>query len=561
MSEPVAKQRPMIDIDEFERRLRQPPAAPRRQNDDPLAELARLVHNQDDPYQDVFHDFQDAHAVEDHRPVRRPEPAMPRMPAAAPYNPQPAFNPQVHAQIHPQTSSLNPQMHAPRGFRAERLMPQAPISSAPMPSAPLPPSMPDAGMRATRGPQSGPNLGGNFAAIEAGLRGSFQPDYRSPAVPLPPAAVEDDDDHWLDHAQAPLPEMDAPSIAIPAPARSHRLLYVTAAVIALGVAGIGGTFAIKRSPASPQQIAMIKASTSPAKVQAAEPADGSAQAMQDASVLDKTPQPAPTGVVNRAEQPVDLAVSGPKPSAPAPGSAASVPVPTPPTESAPWEAPPGGIKPPQVADASGQGVGFDGLIQTRKVKTVTVRPDGSVVAEDPPAQPTQTALPADPMSAAPTAVKPVGDLPKTAGRASSKIANGAPAGVSSEPAAADPSPVTAQKPRAAARTKPTKLASVDPAASAAADTSAADSGADSGSGGFAVQLAAAPSEAEAEHVMNKLARQYGGTLSGHKLKFHRAKVNDKSVFRVRVGGLTKGSAVQLCEALKAKGGTCFIAHD
>ena len=59
MSEPVAKQRPMINLDEFERRLRQPAAAPQRHDDDPLAELARLVGSEQDPYQTVFRDQRD----------------------------------------------------------------------------------------------------------------------------------------------------------------------------------------------------------------------------------------------------------------------------------------------------------------------------------------------------------------------------------------------------------------------------------------------------------------------------------------------------------------------
>ncbi len=531
MSEPVTKQRPMIDIDEFERRLRQPPVVQRRQNDNPLAELARLVHNDEDPYQNVFQDYPGQNysgqnnpgdAVEDHRaPVRRMEPAMPRMPAAAP---------------------MNQQRPAPRGFQAERVMPQAPNfqPQAPMPAAPV-----------HAAPAS--NLGGNFAAIEAGLRGSFQPDFRQPdfrgpvAAPPPPAPYEhEDDDHWLDHAQASSPHAsNAMPMAEPA-ARSHRLLYLSAAVILLGMGGIGATFAIKRTPESPQQIAMIKASTTPAKIQAPKPTDNNNLAMADASVLDKTPQPSPTGVVNRVEQPVDLSVTGPKPQTPPPAStASSVPVPTPPTESAPWQAPPSGVNSnPQVADASGsQAFGLD--IKTRKVKTVAVRPDGSVVAEDPPADATA------PAKAQPTAAKSAAEPPKAAERsASTRVASNAPPRAPNN-AAADPSPVSTRA------GKPVQTANVDPAATA--DSDADDAG--SGSSGFSVQLAAAPSPAEAEHVMNKLAQKYSATLAGHKLKFRRAKVNDKSVFRVRVGGLTKGGAVKLCEALKSKGGSCFIARD
>ena len=54
MSEQIVKRRPMIDLEEFERRLRQPLAAPQA-NDDPLAELARSFGGAEaDPYKTVF---------------------------------------------------------------------------------------------------------------------------------------------------------------------------------------------------------------------------------------------------------------------------------------------------------------------------------------------------------------------------------------------------------------------------------------------------------------------------------------------------------------------------
>ncbi len=71
MSEPVARQRPIINLDEFERRLRQPAATSSRK-EDPLAELARLVGGEHDPYQGVFEDnpqadFQQANFQDDDR--------------------------------------------------------------------------------------------------------------------------------------------------------------------------------------------------------------------------------------------------------------------------------------------------------------------------------------------------------------------------------------------------------------------------------------------------------------------------------------------------------------
>ncbi|MGO9134061.1 MAG: SPOR domain-containing protein [Methylovirgula sp.] len=539
MSEPVAKQRPMINLDEFERRLRQPAAAPQRHDDDPLAELARLVGSEQDPYQTVFRDQRDPY--DDRRDLRADSRQQANL-----QRPRDPYPPRAVIPEPPRPPQPLP-FAAQRGLQAERMMPQPPSMRA---SEPL---------RATRGPASAPAaapaFGGNFAAIEAGLRGSIQPDYRDaaqdPAHSYQPSyhadEGEEDDAHWLDQAQASAPQ-HAATAEMPLPARSHRLLYLTAAIIALGIGGIGATFAIKRSPASPQQIAMIKASTSPAKVQAKGASDSGNATMQDASVLDNTPQAPPVGVVNRVEQPVDLAVQGPQ-TAPASG-AASVPVPTPPSEAPPWQtAAPAAVPAqsnPQVADASpSQSFGLGGMIQSRRVKTIAVRPDGSVARDD--------AEPSPPSDAAATpaadSVAPPPANPKATARVAtpSRTASAAPAGADAGDVA--PSPV---RQRPTAHAKPTEVADLGTA------SDATDSGA---GGGFAVQLAAAPTEAEAQHVMNKLAGTYRAEIGGHKLKFHRAKVGEKTVYRVRVGGMSKTAAVKLCQSLQAKGGTCFIAHD
>ena len=51
MSEPMTKQRSSIDLDDFEREMR---GTHHHDYNDPLAELARLVGEQPDPYGDVF---------------------------------------------------------------------------------------------------------------------------------------------------------------------------------------------------------------------------------------------------------------------------------------------------------------------------------------------------------------------------------------------------------------------------------------------------------------------------------------------------------------------------
>lgn len=579
MSEPVARQRPMIDLDEFERRLRWPAASPPPpRNDDPLAELARLVGDEKDPYRGMFQEElrRENHEERSSAPIRpvgrdRLAGSGTGMRAERPHDP-----PRVAASAPPRMP-----LHIPPRV-AEPV--EAWGGRAPVPAAPVPAARAAArgnGLPASRnsGPNPAQNLGGNFAAIEAGLRGSIQPEFRSSNQNYAPdfqphydqgwnedlapqekdLAPEEDDADWLAQAQKAAPRQPG---FLPEPPRSRRLLYVTAAIILVGIGGIGATFAIKRSPVSPQQIAMIKAATSPAKIEAPEPAtNAGAKIIQDASVLDKTPQPLPVGVVNRAEQPVDLAqaealsVQGA-----APQSAASVPVPQPPAEAdtagqggpAPSrQGRSGGI---QMADvAPGESFGLGGMIQSKKVRTVAVRPDGTIISDDvvaemPPATP--AAADANPAAASANDARP-----EISARARPFGAGAA----EREALVADQSESNGASDTAVRSNLTTRAKPLDSAEGAAGPT---DTGSiPSSSGTFAVQLAAPATEAEARHAITKFMHRYPREFRGHPLKWYHAKVSGKSVYRVRVAGLSKSAAATLCQSLKAKGGSCFVAPD
>jgi hypothetical protein len=412
---------------------------------------------------------------------------------------------------------------------------------------------PEAGARA------GQDLGGNFAAIEAGLRGSLQPDYRTAApesytqhYQSPDPQMEDDD--WLDEAQAPEPAEFGAEYA--EPRRSRRLLFVTAAIIVVGISGIGATFALKRTPAGPQQIAMIKATTRPAKV-AAPPQIQSASAkaaIQDASVLETTPQPAPVGVINRTEEPVDLAHAAGVQPATAAGSARSVPVPIPPPvgampDSGHAQAVQAGAQGTQIASTSNDAFGLGGMIQPRKVKTVTVRPDGTVVSDDAAAPMPPDLTAATPLASASAAAgedtASTGALPQTSA-SDGEAAAALPMTTAEEP----PPPRHSSRPHA----RPVKVADL-------ASDDANEAVGRHTSGSFAVQLAARATESEAHQALTQLARKYGSLLGTRHLKFRRAKVGGKSVFRVRVSGLSKDAATRLCAALQGRGGSCFVARD
>jgi SPOR domain len=484
MSESTAKPRTMIDLDEFERRLRRPPTASAAPGD-PLAELARLVgSDQQDPFEFVFNQTP---------PVRR-EPAAPR--------------------------------NNDRFDAREPAAPQAqPISQ--------------------RHP-----LAGNFAAIEAGLRGSLHPhpeDFSAvderfaateeilapPSHAVPASHVHEADDSHAGVYAAAMDDGVRP--------RSRRPLYLTALIILVGLGGIGASFAFKGHSVSPLEIATIKAADGPTKVQAV--ANAADQPDQNGSLLDKGQQAAPLAVVNRTEQPVDLS-RGELPQSGSPmrivalgnpqvtSNAANVPVPP----------SPGQVTTNTVPPAFGPA----DVIEPKKVKTISVRPDGTLLTADAATQAPETPMP-PPVPNPVTTTKVV--TPKT------------PARIVTTPKTPDSSKTVAQddsgKVQDSSSTVRQQQAQTRPQKIATAETETSDNARD-GRGGFAVQLAAPGSEEEARQSANRFAKQFGGVLGGYHLTYHRATVNDKSVFRVRAAGLASfEEAKALCDKIKAAGGSCF----
>ncbi len=113
--------------------------------------------------------------------------------------------------------------------------------------------------------------------------------------------------------------------------------------------------------------------------------------------------------------------------------------------------------------------------------------------------------------------------------------------------------------------KATKKPKAGPAVAEATATPAApteppvDATAATASSGWAVQLAAPRSEAEAKSEMARLSGKYGAELNGSSIGVHKAVVNGETIYRLRVVGLTKADAAALCARLKGEGGECFIA--
>jgi hypothetical protein len=407
---------------------------------------------------------------------------------------------------------------------------------------------------------------GREHAFFADLRGSldtYQPAELPPDVipsHAPPVAAAESlaaEGEYVDHADpAAWAEQEA-AYAEPQTIarRSRRPLYAMGAIICAGLVGIGASFAMRARAPGSQELALIKAPEGSVKVQPQNPG-GVDVPNQSASVLDRSAGAPVTKVVSREEQPVDLdqqvkqmrviTLGGAKDGTVSTTSgqgAAAVPVPPPPT------------------NVSTSNTGFP---EPKRVKTVSVRPDGSLIMSDAspaPATDPIAALAAGRPAASAAASDPT--LPKSATPKSTarvattpKVEPAAPA-ATAQPLATTPPPA---KPKVAAtpKPKPIKVASAadDNAASEAAPVATASTG-----GGFAVQLAAPATEQDARSASMRLGAKFADTLGGRRPTVVKAEIGDKSIYRVRISSLSREEAVSLCEKVKAKGGACFVAKN
>ncbi|MCA3564213.1 MAG: SPOR domain-containing protein [Methylocystis sp.] len=238
-------------------------------------------------------------------------------------------------------------------------------------------------------------------------------------------------------------------------------------------------------------------------------------------------QAAPIGMPSMSLPPQ---VSGPNPSfAQSVIPAAPAPPPSAPAApAAPAAAPPA---PPAAAPSASAAAA-----EPRRVRAVPIRPDEAAPSRAQ-AQP----------RVVPTPQRPAAD---TLASAAVDDANG-PLRITPQAVRAAPPRVPAAQ---ASSTVPTSMAA--PSATQSAPAAAASPGS-----GFSVQLAAEGSEEAARSKFNRLRTQYGDVLSSLNPVIRNAEVNGRSIYRVRVGNMSREEASGLCERLKADGGSCFVARN
>ncbi|MGV0910153.1 SPOR domain-containing protein [Martelella sp. FOR1707] len=276
------------------------------------------------------------------------------------------------------------------------------------------------------------------------------------------------------------------------------------------------------------------------------------------------------------------------------------------------------VAPNPLAGSASSGTADTGGLEPRKVRTMIVRPDGTLVERDA-AQlspssstgirriETQTALPDEtgqlvtsvpqdsvnagssgenaapslappssqatetpPASATPedTAISPVTE-PSTVAEAAA--ANTAEATEEPEQPAAEDAPVqdfgianvplpTRRPPGGA----PARVAAASPAPAttapaAAAPAAAAPQASAQSTSAYAMQIASLPSVEEAQQAYRRLSAQHPSVLGRRPVEIVPATIAGKGTFyRVRIGASSLSEALSLCERYKAEGGSCFV---
>lgn len=603
MSEQANKSRFAIDLDDLEKQLKTPAPAPARSGD-ALSELARIV-GRDDPLKGLFAQRQgqanaqvaNAQAAAVQAAPARVEPSFHAVPSPV----QPASNPADHlkgaldefdALLRRDLSSRGQANDAPA---AHANGVEAPHVAIPDPYRPVEPgpSAIDARLREVIGqPAAEPELRGSTQDVapepplvdpfideldqhgrvgldRPGLRPTLE-ERRAPhdldepreagRMHRPP--VDDQLSRDLDEqVQAyPMPPSEPlEDMRTLEPRKSRKGLITIGALLGVAVIGVVGAASFRSGPKAPSgEPPVIKAETGPNKVAPQSPG-GSEVPNQNKQIYERASETkaADTKVVSREEQPLDVAQAArsaarvilPGPATPAPEGTATASPPVAPAPAAPAN-----------ATASPSGLG-----EPRKVRTVSIRPDGTAATVGstgtPPAE-SVTPTPPSRTSAAPTMVLPPSVAPKPVAAAPKPAPAPRPVArpaqeetdAAAPPAAATPAPRAKTQERAGER-----VASLPPAATST--ETARETPVAAGGGGFAVQLGAPGSEAEARSTFAALQRKYPGQLGGQSPLIRKAEVNGREVYRLRVGPMSREGAASLCTQLQGAGGQCFIAKN
>ncbi|MGA1804413.1 SPOR domain-containing protein [Rhizobium sp. HT1-10] len=378
-------------------------------------------------------------------------------------------------------------------------------------------------------------------------------------------------------------------------ARSMRGLAIAAAAVVVLGGGAYGMYRWVAHSGSPLSFAsgeprVITADKDPIKVVPADPG-GKVVPNQDKAVYDRVAgaanqPPKQKELVTSDEQPVDVVQKTLIPENSLPDDSEGS------LEAANQSTPVGETEDPRLLPGQGNAAPVNGqdnsAVAPRRVRTMIVKPDGSLVAreEAPPVDDnvTTSTATATPTPAANTQVASASDSDGPSAESApirtvktTQLANTPPALAAATPAAdaplaatTDTAPIPTVRPtrpnsttpppaaQVAAKppvaTQPTQVASANPATPPVKAPAAVSTG------GYVMQIASLPSEDEAKRSQANMSAKYASVLGGRPMEVRKVDIAGKGTYyRVRVAAGSKDDAAALCTKFRAAGGTCLIS--
>lgn len=478
-----------LDLDNIERQLNHSAQQSAPAQRDPLSELARIV-GQDDPFSVLL-----APSPADRRPTREPAPE-PLPSVSFPQNWETAYEPEPHG-------------HDP-AYGAVYDQPEA-----------------------QHAPYQGYTLRGSAAAVDeshvqhygASFDGAGSHPAHDGGRSVGYAEYMPVDAGYGQSQSEADPSAYAEQERYSAPPRSRKTLMAIGAALGVAVLGAGGAYVFRGGGShagANGEPPIVTAAAGPVKVAPQNPG-GVEIPDQNKQIYDRSGQDAPTKIVSREEQPIDVKQAARV------ASAGIGPLPS------------GGVSSVTPAPAPSQNGEINAALgEPRRVRTVSVSPDGAM---------------------------------KSPG---ASVASAGPATTGATPSASSTPALPPQRPRDTAVTTPQAPPAAAPSAmpdatraakppqkvaAAAEPTTQAGSAAELSSGGYLVQLAVRPSEKEAKTAFQQLQQRHGDELAGRSPAIRKAEVNGSTVYRVRVGPMARDEASSLCSKLQASGGQCFVAKN
>jgi hypothetical protein len=339
MSDIFTKRRPMIDWDEFERRLCGPCSDQR--DDEPLAELLRIIGGKEESHETDF------------------EPKTPLSARVRQEKGEPGQLNQPDAQV--------------RLIAGDFAAIEAGLLGTKQPQGAILPEAERSTVDHKRSNARAPLISGDFAAIEAGLLGAPREQTTATVLDAKTSnAFSSVDIGWQRFLDQDNQLVSRHAGVADGQDRSRRPLYVMVAIVFVAMAGIAAGIGLKSRASGPPEIASIKAETGAVKLQG-DTASAADDPAEQAANLSKPPEPAPMALVNGTERTLDLPQAEEKTLAAE--SHAQI-----------------GNRPPSVPSAPAQAqtpaepLSMAAPIEPEEMKTALVRPDATLLSNRTPPQ-------------------------------------------------------------------------------------------------------------------------------------------------------------------------------